>query len=215
MRFAGILAGSVALMLSIGNVMAVPSGKTVEFANPMGKVTFEGKVHADKGLKCPDCHTKPKLFEMKKGGDKMTMAAMNEGKFCGSCHDGKKAFSVKGPADCAKCHINGATKADAKAPVQATGAAKTGSEKPPASASKKESPGEYIDDAVVTTKVKAAMLEEPSLKSAEINVETYKGVVQLTGFIRSRADINKAVKVAKGVKGVKSVKNDMIVKGTQ
>ena len=59
------------------------------------------------------------------------------------------------------------------------------------------------------------MLEEPSLKSAEINVETFKGIVQLTGFVRSRADINKAAKVAKGVKGVKSVKNDMILKGTQ
>ncbi|MFA6314715.1 MAG: BON domain-containing protein [Sterolibacterium sp.] len=80
---------------------------------------------------------------------------------------------------------------------------------------KDESPGEYVDDTVITAKVKAAVLEEPSLKSAEINVETAKGVVQLTGFVRSRADINKAVQVAKGVKGVKSVKNDMILKGTQ
>ena len=104
MKSAGILAVFAALTLSIGNVMAVPSGKTVDFASPMGKVTFDGKAHADKGLKCADCHTKPKLFEMKKGGDKITMAAMNEGKFCGTCHDGKKAFSVKAPADCAKCH---------------------------------------------------------------------------------------------------------------
>ena len=81
--------------------------------------------------------------------------------------------------------------------------------------SKKESAGEYVDDAVITAKVKAAVLEEPSLKSAEINVETFKGIVQLTGFVRSRADINKAVEVAKGVKGVKSVRNDMILKGTQ
>ncbi len=79
----------------------------------------------------------------------------------------------------------------------------------------KESPGEYVDDAVITTKVKAAVLKEPSLKSAEINVETLKGTVQLSGFVRSRADIDRAVKVAKGVKGVKSVKNDMIVKGKQ
>jgi osmotically-inducible protein OsmY len=92
---------------------------------------------------------------------------------------------------------------------------KPAKEKSTASASKKESPGEYVDDAVITTKVKAAVLEEPSLKSAEINVETSKGTVQLTGFVRSRADINKAVEVAKGVKGVKSVKNDMILKGTQ
>ncbi|MGZ5042725.1 MAG: BON domain-containing protein [Usitatibacter sp.] len=84
-----------------------------------------------------------------------------------------------------------------------------------AATSKKESPGEYVDDAVITTKVKAAVLEEPSLKSAEINVETSKGTVQLTGFVSSRADIDKAVEVAKRVKGVKSVKNDMILKGKQ
>ena len=75
--------------------------------------------------------------------------------------------------------------------------------------------GEYVDDAVITAKVKAAVLQEPSLKSAEINVETLRGTVQLTGFVRSRADIDKAVEVAKGVTGVKSVKNDMVLKGTQ
>ncbi|MGZ5584711.1 MAG: BON domain-containing protein [Usitatibacter sp.] len=84
-----------------------------------------------------------------------------------------------------------------------------------ATASKKESPGEYVDDTVITAKVKAAVLEEPSLKSAEINVETSKGTVQLTGFVSSRADIDKAVEIAKRVKGVKSVKNDMILKGKQ
>ena len=104
MKIAGILAGLAALALATGNAMAVPSGKTVEFASSMGKVTFDGKVHADKGAKCADCHSKPKLFEMKKGKDKLTMAAMNEGKFCGACHDGKKAFGVKEAADCTKCH---------------------------------------------------------------------------------------------------------------
>ncbi len=104
MNFAGILAVFMGLMLSIGNVMAVPSGKTLEFASPMGKVTFDGKLHADKGAKCADCHTKPKLFEMKQGKDKITMKDMNEGKFCGACHDGKKAFAAKDPADCVKCH---------------------------------------------------------------------------------------------------------------
>jgi c(7)-type cytochrome triheme protein len=217
MKFAGILAVFAALMLSVGNVMAVPPGKTVEFSSPMGKVTFDGKAHADKGLKCADCHTKPKLFEMKKGGDKITMAAMNEGKFCGTCHDGTKAFSVKAPTDCVKCHKKGGpgAKADEKAPMQTTGTNKSAKEKSTTSTSKKDSPGEYVDDAVITTKVKAAVLEEPSLKSAEINVETSKGRVQLTGFVRSRADINKAVEVTKGVNGVKSVKNDMILKGTQ
>ena len=104
MKFAGILALFAALMLSIGSVMAVPPGKTVEFASPMGKVTFDGKVHAAAGLKCADCHMKPKLFQMKKGADKITMAAMHKGEFCGACHDGKKAFSTKTPADCKKCH---------------------------------------------------------------------------------------------------------------
>lgn len=77
---------------------------------------------------------------------------------------------------------------------------------------KQEGTGEYVDDTVLTTKVKAAVFNEPSLKSAEINVETFKGAVQLSGFVSSRDDINKAVEVARGVKGVKSVKNDMRVK---
>lgn len=81
-----------------------------------------------------------------------------------------------------------------------------------AATSKQEGTGEYIDDSVLTTKVKAAVFNEPSLKSTEINVETFKGVVQLSGFVNSPADINKAVDVARGVKGVKSVKNDMRVK---
>jgi osmotically-inducible protein OsmY len=78
-----------------------------------------------------------------------------------------------------------------------------------ASTSKHEGTGEYIDDTAITTKVKAAIFNEPTLKSAEINVETFKGVVQLSGFVNSNADIHKAVEVARGVKGVKSVKNDM------
>ena len=78
-----------------------------------------------------------------------------------------------------------------------------------ASTSKSEGTGEYVDDTVITTKVKAAILNEPSLKVAQINVETFKGVVQLSGFVRSQADINKAVEVARGVGGVKSVRNDM------
>ena len=104
MKVGGILAVFLALMLSMGSAMAVPAGK-IEFAGGgLGKVTFDAKAHADKGLKCADCHTAPKLFAMKKGTDKLTMKDMNAGKFCGACHDGKKAFSVKAPADCAKCH---------------------------------------------------------------------------------------------------------------
>ena len=81
-----------------------------------------------------------------------------------------------------------------------------------ASTSKKEGTGEYVDDSVITTKVKAAIFNEPTLKSSEINVETFKGVVQLSGFVSSHEDINKAVSVARGVKGVVSVKNDMRTK---
>lgn len=78
-----------------------------------------------------------------------------------------------------------------------------------ASTPKHEGTGEYVDDSVITTKVKAAIFNEPTLKSAEINVETFKGVVQLSGFVTSHADMNKAVEVARGVKGVQSVKHDM------
>jgi osmotically-inducible protein OsmY len=81
-----------------------------------------------------------------------------------------------------------------------------------ASTAKQEGTGEYVDDTVITTKVKSAIFNEPTLKSAEINVETFKGVVQLSGFVTSQAAENKAVEVARGVAGVKSVKNDMRLK---
>lgn len=77
---------------------------------------------------------------------------------------------------------------------------------------KSESTGEYVDDTVITAKVKTAILGESTLKSAEINVETFKGVVQLSGFVNSQSDVNRAVVVAKNVHGVKSVKNDMRLK---
>ena len=78
-----------------------------------------------------------------------------------------------------------------------------------ASTSTREGSGEYVDDSVITTKAKAAIFNEPTLKSAEVNVETFKGVVQLSGFVSSRADENKIVEVARGVNGVQSVKKDM------
>lgn len=81
-----------------------------------------------------------------------------------------------------------------------------------ASTPKQEGTGEYVDDSVITGKVKAAILHEPTLSSAEINVETFKGEVQLSGFVSSRADINKAIEVAHTVNGVTSVKNDMRLK---
>lgn len=72
--------------------------------------------------------------------------------------------------------------------------------------------GEYIDDSVITTKVKAAIFNDPMLKVAEINVETFKGVVQLSGFVSSQSAANKAVDLARGVSGVSAVKNDMRIK---
>ena len=82
-----------------------------------------------------------------------------------------------------------------------------------ASTSTREGTGEYIDDTVITTKVKAAVLNEPTLKSTEVNVETFKGIVQLSGFVTDAGDVQKAAEVARGVKGVTSVKNDLRVKG--
>ena len=81
-----------------------------------------------------------------------------------------------------------------------------------ASTRTQEGSGEYVDDTVITSKVKAAIFNEPSLKSAEINVETFKGVVQLSGFVSSAAAESTAVAVARKVEGVKSVKNDMRLK---
>jgi osmotically-inducible protein OsmY len=81
-----------------------------------------------------------------------------------------------------------------------------------ASTSTREGTGEYVDDSVITAKVKTAILAEPGLKSAEINVETFKGAVQLSGFVKEQRDIAAAVVVAKNVHGVKSVKNDMRLK---
>jgi osmotically-inducible protein OsmY len=81
-----------------------------------------------------------------------------------------------------------------------------------ASTPAQESTGQYFDDTVITTSVKAAILNEASLKVAEINVETFKGVVQLSGFVRSPDNAATAVRVARGVNGVRSVKDDMRIK---
>jgi c(7)-type cytochrome triheme protein len=67
-----------------------------------GKVTFEHAKHLARGAKCADCH--PKLFAMKKGGDTLSMDSMGEGKQCGACHDGKKAFGVMDGEKCDSCH---------------------------------------------------------------------------------------------------------------
>ena len=81
-----------------------------------------------------------------------------------------------------------------------------------ASTSKQESTGEYVDDSVITTKVKSLLAADDFLKSFQISVETYKGTVQLSGFVDSQKAVDKAVEIARSVKGVKSVKNNLIVK---
>lgn len=81
-----------------------------------------------------------------------------------------------------------------------------------ASTPTREGTGEYVDDSAITTKVKAAILNEPSLKVFQINVETFKGEVQLSGFVDSGRSVNKAGEVARSVSGVRSVKNNLIVK---
>ena len=81
-----------------------------------------------------------------------------------------------------------------------------------ASTSQKSSTGEYVDDTVITTKVKSLLAADDFLKSFQISVETYKGVVQLSGFVNSRSAVNKAVEIAESVQGVQSVENDLIVK---
>ena len=80
-----------------------------------------------------------------------------------------------------------------------------------AGTSKKESTGEYFDDTTITTKVKAALLNDKDISGWRINVETFKGVVQLSGFANNLAERRRAVMVTRGVSGVKSVKDDIIV----
>jgi osmotically-inducible protein OsmY len=75
-----------------------------------------------------------------------------------------------------------------------------------------ESSGQYVDDSVITTKVKTALLADPDVKSLDIGVKTFKGEVQLSGFVNSTEQADKAVEITKSVEGVRSVKNNLIVK---
>ena len=84
-----------------------------------------------------------------------------------------------------------------------------------ASTSTSSSTGQYIDDSTITAKVKTALINDPVVKANEINVETFKGAVSLSGFVSSQSAVNRAVELAKGVEGVKSVKNDMRLKAAQ
>lgn len=78
-----------------------------------------------------------------------------------------------------------------------------------------ESTGEYVDDSTITTKVKAALVADEGLKGLEFKVVTFKGVVQLSGFVDNENQITRAIEIAQSVKGVKRVENKLVVKGTQ
>ena len=83
---------------------AIPDGLTLTFPGGTGgPVLFDGSKHDGKGIHCDVCHTSG-LFQTKKGGDKMTMAVMKAGKFCGMCHNGKKSFAMGDTANCKRCH---------------------------------------------------------------------------------------------------------------
>jgi osmotically-inducible protein OsmY len=75
-----------------------------------------------------------------------------------------------------------------------------------------ESTGEFVDDSVITTKVKSLLAEDDFLKSFQISVESFKGTVQLSGFVNSQKAVDKAGEIVRSVKGVKSIKNNLIVK---
>ena len=91
------------IMLACGNALAVGPGKKLEFkGSPMGTVVFDGSTHKDAELTCSDCHN-PEIFpKMKQGSVKITMNELYAGKYCGRCHNGKKAFLIMG--NCTRCH---------------------------------------------------------------------------------------------------------------
>lgn len=81
-----------------------------------------------------------------------------------------------------------------------------------AGTAKQESTGEYIDDTVLTSRVKSALLNDPNVSGLAVNVETFKGTVQLSGFVKTVSERNRAVQLARGVKGVRQVKNDILIR---
>lgn len=89
--------------LSAGGAGAVGAGKKLEYyGSPQGTVVFDGTAHKGAGLLCSDCHNPGMFPAMKKGTVKITMNDLYAGKFCGRCHDGKKAFLIKD--NCTRCH---------------------------------------------------------------------------------------------------------------
>lgn len=105
-----MVTGSLILMfMASGNAIAVGPGKTLEFkGSSMGTVLFDGSAHKKAGLTCSDCHN-PNMFpKMKRGTVKITMNDLYAGKYCGRCHNGKKAFLIK--SNCTRCHHKAARK---------------------------------------------------------------------------------------------------------
>lgn len=103
-----VAAGALTALFFAANIfllvpaLAVPLGRVLEWKTGMSTVTFDGRAHAEKGLRCSDCHPKP--FMMLKGYAKMKMVEIIAGKYCGECHNGKRAFPSDKAEKCAKCH---------------------------------------------------------------------------------------------------------------
>ena len=94
----------LSFLLTVSMAMAVvPELNLVFEVKDMGNVTFNGKIHADKGLKCTDCHPTPFPNKRSAAGT-YKMEKMNKGENCGICHNGTKAFKTSDPANCTKCH---------------------------------------------------------------------------------------------------------------
>ncbi len=93
---------ALSFFVATGTVSAVPPGMEVTWETPIGAVPLSGQTHADAGTQCEDCHTD--TFEQKNGAAEMTMAEMNEGKWCGKCHNGDQAFGTADPNHCMTCH---------------------------------------------------------------------------------------------------------------
>lgn len=100
-----IYAISAIILLIVGFCeisLAVPLGRVLEWKTGISTVVFDGRIHAEKGLRCNDCH--PHIFMMKKDYRKMKMVEIIAGKYCGACHNGKKAFASNTAESCSRCH---------------------------------------------------------------------------------------------------------------
>lgn len=103
MKANALLATAIIALSFTGTAYAVGEGKVVEFTgSPKGVVVFNGQAHKNAGITCGDCHNPAVFPEMKKGGVKIVMSDLYAGKYCGKCHDGKKAFKIAD--NCVRCH---------------------------------------------------------------------------------------------------------------